>query len=461
MQQTIGKAVLMAAAAACAPVMAAQTVSHGRFQHVPVYLPDQPVQRVVMWFRGEHLSQQQAARIEALRRDGAMVMDVDSPRLAKVVAAEGDRCGFSSGDVENFSRFVQAYFKVPTYRLPILGGDGDAAGLAYVLAAQADAQVVAGVVTEGFCPTLAYSNMICGTGIEHGRLAPVPLSMPWLWAQGSNHARCDAASVSTFAGGVPLARPFKRAGNDGALPGTRAAITVLGQQRGISLPPVPQDLDGLPLVEVAATATAASRDVFAIFLSGDGGWAGLDKDVAGALAGEGIPVVGVDSLRYFWSARTPAGLATDLDRIARYYARRWGKSKLLLIGFSQGADVLPAAINHLSAATQAMVQKNVLLSVGHSADYEFHVSNWLGSSSDKGLPIAPEVAKLDPARTLCVYGKEDDDALCPTLKEGAVQRVGLPGDHHFEGDYAGLARVILQNMGTGPMANAAGSGPAK
>lgn len=58
-----------------------------------------------------------------------------------------------------------------------------------------------------------------------------------------------------------------------------------------------------------------------IVLSGDGGWAGLDKAVAAELNARGVPVVGWDSLRHFWDARTPDGAAHDLDRLIRYYAR--------------------------------------------------------------------------------------------------------------------------------------------
>ncbi|MEE9877952.1 MAG: hypothetical protein PBU97_16320 [Stenotrophomonas maltophilia] len=47
-----------------------------------------------------------------------------------------------------------------------------------------------------------------------------------------------------------------------------------------------------------------------MFVSGDGGWAGLDKDVASSLNEHGVAVVGIDSLRYFWSERTPKGFAS-------------------------------------------------------------------------------------------------------------------------------------------------------
>ena len=55
--------------------------------------------------------------------------------------------------------------------------------------------------------------------------------------------------------------------------------------------------------------------------------------------------MGLDSLRYFWSPRTPDGLAADTNRMILYYLTHWAKKRVLLIGYSQGADVLPFAVN--------------------------------------------------------------------------------------------------------------------
>lgn len=438
-----------------APAMAVERASHGRFEQVPVLLPDGPVQRVVMWFSGDGNRAQREARLQALRQDGAMVVDVDTAHLYRVVAKEGGDCGFSSGDVENFSRYVQAFFHVPSYRLPILGGDGEGAALAYAMATQADSGVFAGLLTEGFCPQLRTATMTCGDAIHQRALSPQPLRFPWLNAAPGQGEACTAQTVAEFTRPLSFARSFKRTRTGSAIPGEVAAARVLGAQRGVSLPPVPAELDGLPLVEVPASGHG---DTFAVFVSGDGGWAGLDKEVAGALAAAGIPVVGVDSLRYFWTQRTPAGFAADLDRIARHYARQWNRPRLLLIGFSQGADVLPAAINRLPPTSAAMLELTALLSPGSNASYEFHVTNWLGRADDDSLPIAPEMRTLSAARTLCIYGEDDDDALCPTLPANSVQSVKLAGDHHFEGDYEALAKVILRHLAP-PTSDAAG--PAK
>lgn len=463
-----------AAAPPPAPTPAAAAIpeklSHGRFEQIPVLLPHGKAQRVVLWFAGgKHGAAARARQIEALRHDGAMVAVIDSAHLQAVLAKIPGTCGFSAGDVENFSRYVQAYYHVPTYRLPLLVGDGDGAALAYAVAAQAPKHLLAGLITEDFCPVQVLDDQICGAGITvpARALQPVSLPLPWLAAiDAPGKQRCTQQS-DAFVQKVAQARQFRRSASGDALPGLRAAVRSLGAQRGVSLPPTPVDLAGLPVVEVpAAAGTAAtgndsdSGQLFAIFVSGDGGWAGLDQQVAGALAQAGIPVVGVDSLRYFWSERTPQGFATDLDRIYRHYSRLWQRGRVVLIGFSQGADVLPAAYNQLPPPMREQVQTTALLSLGKTADYEFHVSNWI-SSGDDGLPIAPEVAKMPAAQTLCIYGENDTDTLCPDLPNGAAQLIKLPGDHHFKGDYAELAKQILLRIGGGSRDPGPGTGDPK
>ena len=198
-------------------------------------------------------------------------------------------------------------------------------------------------------------------------------------------------------------------------------------------------LADLPVVEVPPTA-AGPR--FAVLISGDGGWAAIDKGIAAALQKQGVPVVGFDSLRYFWTARTPEGLAADLDRLIRYYADRWKRSEVILIGYSQGADVLPFALNRLPARTRARVKLTALLGLGQKASFEFHLSNWIGASGDK--PIAPEARKLLAADTLCIYGQDERDSLCPQLAPTHVRALSLAGGHHFGGDYDALAARILE-----------------
>src|SRR5512141_2508794 len=99
----------------------------------------------------------------------------------------------------------------------------------------------------------------------------------------------------------------------------------------------------LPLVEVPATRGAS--DTLVVFVSGDGGWAAIDKSISKVLAENGLSVVGLNALQYFWTKRTPETAARDLEAICAQYLASWKKGRLLFVGYSRGADVLPAMIS--------------------------------------------------------------------------------------------------------------------
>ncbi len=67
--------------------------------------------------------------------------------------------------------------------------------------------------------------------------------------------------------------------------------------------------EALPIVDLPAKDGKA--DMIAVFYSGDGGWRDLDKSIGEWLQAHGVHVIGVDSLRYFWSERTPEEIAND------------------------------------------------------------------------------------------------------------------------------------------------------
>ena len=178
----------------------------------------------------------------------------------------------------------------------------------------------------------------------------------------------------------------------------------------------------MPLVEVAATGVSAPALAgrLAIVLSGDGGWASLDRKIAGSFAQAGIPVVGVDSLRYFWSGRTPEQAAGDVAALITHYLAQWHLSRVDLVGYSFGADVLPFIVNRLPAATAARLSSITLVEPSESATFEIHVSNWLPGVTTPGEPLAPELARLKPA-PLCIYGAGDD---AQHLQRSARRAVG-------------------------------------
>jgi type IV secretory pathway VirJ component len=440
-----------AAAAASDPT----AMSHGLFSDVHVYRPaGQPRQFVMLVSDGVTTTPREKQMLRTMLDAGAMVATVPFPSFYHRLALQDGKCTYGPGAFENLSRDLQAFEHVPGYLVPMLAGADDAAPYVYSVLAQAPAGTFASAITLGFCPRLELKTPPCAInglrwqdagGAAGFDLTPptTPLSANWIAIQGSPQpaaqTTCTPAAARGFVQGVARAEWAEgRESNPAA-----DAVAVDKAYRKLAVPQVqlgapPALLSDLPIVEVPVTGNGTR---FAVLLSGDGGWAGIDKSLGSALAAQGVPVAGFDSLRYFWSARTPQELADDLDRVIRFYAARWGRREVILVGYSQGADVLPFALNRLPASTRASVRLTALLGPGQKASFEFHVSNWIGPSGD--LPIAPEALKLQAASTLCLYGVDERDSLCPQLAPDHARAVPLSGGHHFGGEYAALAQRIL------------------
>jgi type IV secretory pathway VirJ component len=420
-------------------------LSYGRFKDLAIYSPAGPPKSFLLLLSGaEGWNSRVAMLAQTLAEHGALVAGIDLPKLDANLAADDGDCVFLDGDLENLSHFLQAYTHVPTYLPPFLMGYRAGAVLAYATLVQAPAHTFAGAVTVGFSPDTQLSKPLCkGSGLESTRLPggaaaglrylpAKELASPWILFQ--DHDPSSALEAAHFVAGMRgAALVTLRIGSDYSppeawLPKLLAAFdTLVARTAAETLPPAPAALGDLPIVEVPAQPGTAPTDTFAIIMSGDGGWAGLDKEVADALSTHGIPVVGLDSLRYFWGARTAEGLARDTDHMIRY---------------SQGADVLPFAVNRLPAATRATVALAVLMGMSEHALFEFHVSSWISNDTTGPLTL-PEVSRIANIPVLCIYGDGDNDSLCPKLDPTRFHVVKLPGGHHFNGDYAGLARAIL------------------
>ena len=440
----------------------AQRFSHGRFDDIVVFKPATTATQVVIFLSGNSgLNLGLVDMAQTLVEQGAMVIGVNTPMLVAELEQDGGDCTFPDGDFENLAHFVEAYEHLGTYRPPILAGYDSGATLAYALLAQSPKDTFAGALTLGFRPGLDMHEPMCeGSGLEFtkradGRgvdfLPAKSLPQPWITLQGAVDQVDDPMAIQKFASQVPGAEivMLPKVGHSFSVPANwmpqyRSAYQKLASaNRHDALPPPPAALGDLPIIEVPAQPGHAESDTFAVLLSGDGGWAGLDQDVASALTAQGIPVVGLDSLRYYWTPRTPEGLGSDLDRLIRYYLAHWHKQRVLLVGYSQGADVLPFGLNHLPPATHEHVALGAVMGMSEHATFEFHMSNWVSDDDDSGPSTLAEMERVSGVPMLCIYGEDDDDTVCPKLDPNKVHIVKLKGGHHFDGDYERLAKEIL------------------
>ena len=372
-------------------------------------------------------------------------------------------CVDLSADFERLNRLMEERYPIATHQPPILLGYGAGAALTYAALAQApDDRFHAGVAVD-FCPELPLRKPLCqGPANLNGTASPDNKSvllkpvgrMSTTWFVFQHRPVCDAGEAARFVESIQLARLTEVPGDNGVkawLPQVSALLQWLDP--GIVRQVQPDaSISGVPLTEVPVTA-GPDRPQLAVMFSGDGGWALLDRAVTAELAKNGLPAIGWDSLSYFWKARQPDEVALDLERVLRYYLGTWKKDRIVLIGYSFGADVLPAVVNRLPQELRDRLDLVALLGLSEHASFEFHLSHWISDEPDRGdQPVRPEVEKLNGSKRLCIYGAEEEDALCPKLADLGVIVEKMPGDHHFDEDYPGVARRILDQLPSRPVA---------
>jgi len=342
-----------------------------------------------------------------------------------------------------FSQHLQQRYRISNYQRPLLIGYGQGGSAAYLTLAQSSAGIFRGAVSLGLDAQIKLPIAFCDhDGAVNKKVAddlqllPVPRVAPqWsVWTGRSDAAQQDLLQAMKAA---QIHRDNIDADDDidDWLP--EALDDVDPDDNGIA---------DLPLVEMPVKN--GSKDYFAVIISGDGGWANIDKDIGNALNARGIDVVGWNSLQYFWNRRTPDTAAADLTRVMQYYRAQWHKPRVLLIGYSLGADVLPFMLSRMPPTETNTLASIVLLSVSTSVDFEFHVSNWIDVDSSTEQQTLPELAKISAMPVQCFYGSDDDDTACRTFKAPTHWHiVELPGDHHFDGAYEKVTDMLLTNAG--------------
>jgi type IV secretory pathway VirJ component len=158
-------------------------------------------------------------------------------------------------------------------------------------------------------------------------------------------------------------------------------------------------------------------------------------------------MAGVDSLRYFWRDKTPGEIGADLAVILRHYQELWHRPRVVLVGYSFGADVMPFAVNNLPKDLQQPIVRISLLGLAKNTVFGIHLADrLLDRVSKDALPVLPEVAKLDLRKVQCFYGEEEEDTACTASVFDQAERIKTKGGHHFDGNYNALAKRILLNV---------------
>ena len=387
--------------------------------------------------------------------------------ICRAAQSSAGECLYPAADLEDLSKFIQKRMSLPKYISPVLVGYSSGATLVYGALVQAPPTTFLGAISLGFCPDVETTKPFCrGSGLESSPLPkgkgflflPAPhLQSPWIAFQGTIDQVCSAATTRAFVEKVPdgeivllpkVGHGFSVERN--WMPQFRDAFARIVRMNETEAGK--DDMKDLPLIELRAPDRDSNS--IAVVISGDGGWAGIDRELGEYLSREGISVVGLNSLQYFWSRRSPSTAGADLERIVRHYLAAWNKERVILVGYSFGADVLPFMAAELPFDLRSRIQLVALLGLDRTAEFEFHMTDWIGGTSrNSSLPVLPELHKLAGIRMLCFYGSEEKESLCRGIDPTLATPVELKGGHHFGGDYKRIAEIMLKEAGSANATN--------
>ena len=441
----------VAAASMATPSPAADETdfTFGAAGRVAVYTPSGPPASVVLFVSGDGgWNQGVVPMAERLRDLGALVVGIDIRTFVRNLEASSARCAYPAGDLEELSRAVQVRWKLPSYLPPILVGYSSGATLVYAALVSAPAETFAGALSLGFCPDLEIHKPLCrgralqsrprkkavGFDLEADRT----LAVPWYVFQGDIDQVCDAGATRAYAARVPTAPGgLPKVGHGFSVPELAAQLVEAYRRPATreepALSPAGQPLD-LPLVE--CRRPRSWHDLMAVIISGDGGWAALDKSLAQVRCPR-HPCRGLEQPALLLVAAHARWRSRDLDRALRHYSRL-GKKRVLLVGYSFGPTSCPSW-RAVCPPIPGPCRGVGLLGLDTLAAFEFHVTDWLGAGGDRRYPTVPRSAARGNPR--CCVGSGRARLRLPFA--AAVVRWSRYRGAPLRGDYARLGTELL------------------
>ncbi|MFN8093554.1 MAG: AcvB/VirJ family lysyl-phosphatidylglycerol hydrolase [Vicinamibacteria bacterium] len=303
--------------------------------------------------------------------------------------------------------------------------------------------------------------------------------MPWVVLHGDADQVCSVDEAQRFVGQVPSARVVRlpKVGHGFAVtprwePQYVAAYCSFAEEPAVGSPSasgsgrrraewVERTVGDLGLVEVEATAPPSSPalgELFAVILTGDVGWAEIDKSLAERPAAAGVPSLGWSSLEVLLDATHARGgrrRPRPRDRARR--GALLGEAACSSSATRSGADALPFLAARLAAGGPRAGGEGGPRGPLAPRLVRVPRRGWLGL--DKGEYPTPRRwrARPDPGR---LRRGRRRARLPPARLRGAAEVVVLPGGHHFGGDYARVARQSCRRRARpGTARRAARGGP--
>lgn len=182
------------------------------------------------------------------------------------------------------------------------------------------------------------------------------------------------------------------------------------------------------------------------YISGDGGMNSFSTSLCETLNKRGFDVAALNAKDYFWDKKTPEQTATDVSNflISKLTGRK--DQRVVLIGYSFGADVLPFVLNRMPPSLASKIVVSYIMASSGSTDFEIHVADMFGKAKRRGVDVVTEINKIKGQRIVIVNGSDEQDLDLSKITLQKYTHEVIPGGHHFEGNINQIANVIVKDI---------------
>jgi type IV secretory pathway VirJ component len=150
--------------------------------------------------------------------------------------------------------------------------------------------------------------------------------------------------------------------------------------------------------------TISGSKPLVIFFTGDSGRSFFDKKLTDSLCANNIPLMCVNSYRYFKKRKTPQ---QTLDSILPYIAlnlKKYHLRKFIFAGSSFGSEVVPFVYNLMSDEWKAKVEFLVLISPSYYSDFKIHFSDMVGLNRHWSYNVLNEIMRINDKKVIVFWG---------------------------------------------------------
>jgi len=184
------------------------------------------------------------------------------------------------------------------------------------------------------------------------------------------------------------------------------------------------------------------------YISGDAGFNTFSKSFGEHLHAFGYDVFALNTKTYFWKRKTSEQTSSDIENYINQQLKNRDHQKVILIGYSFGADVTPFVYNRFSADLKKKIQKVFIIGPSKSNDFKIHLEEYFGKEPKGSFPVIPEINKMTNVPLEVVLS--DFEFLhfpYKNIKLGShYSMTHIKGDHHYGGNTQMLADFINNHL---------------